>query len=156
MQQDPTLFFHYCPKQIIFSEDKKSVLMARRAGEADYDGVYSFVGGKTETTDGNLLKGLKREKDEEIGASARVKICWSFSCYQAWYRKANGNYMVLPHHVGIFIGGTVDLNKDEYDDYKWVPVEEIGEYNGIPSHAPALQNAQRLLAVLTDEDFEEI
>jgi 8-oxo-dGTP pyrophosphatase MutT (NUDIX family) len=156
MQQDPTLFFHYCPKQIIFSEDKKSILMARRAGEADYDGVYTFVGGKTETTDGNLLKGLKREKDEEIGTSARVKICWSFSCYQAWYRKANGNYMVLPHHIGIFMGGTIDINKNEYDDYKWVPVEEIGEYNDIPTHAPALQNAQRLLAVLTNEDFEEI
>lgn len=156
MQQDSTLFFHYCPKQLIFSEDKKSVLMARRAGEADYDGVFSYVGGKTETTDGSLLQGLKREKDEEIGASARVKICWSFSCYQAWYRKANGNYMVLPHHVGIFMGGTIDLNKDEYDDYKWVPIIEIEHYNDIPTNVDALHGAVRLLEILKDEDFEEI
>jgi 8-oxo-dGTP pyrophosphatase MutT (NUDIX family) len=156
MQQDPTLFFHYCPKQIIFSEGKQSVLMAHRAGEADYGGVYSFPGGKTETTDGGLLQGLKREKDEEIGASAKLKICWKFSCYSAWYRKKNGNYMILPHHVAIFTGGTIDLNKNEYDDYKWVPIEEIDQYNQIPTHAPAVRAALRLLSILEDGDFEEI
>lgn len=154
--QDPTLFFHYCPKIIVFSRDKKSVLLARRAGEADYDGVYSFIGGKTETTDGGLLEGLKREKDEEIGPDVRLKICYMMSCYQVWYTKKNGNSMVLPHHIAIYQGGDVRLNPDEYDDYRWVPVDDIEEHVQIPANAPAVRAAVRLLSILQDSDFVEI
>jgi hypothetical protein len=80
------LFFHYCPKLIVFSKDKRSVLMARRTGEADYDGVYTFIGGKTEVPDGGLLAGLQREKNEEIGSDAKLKVCYLMSCYQVWRR----------------------------------------------------------------------
>lgn len=38
------------------------VLLAKRRGEADYDGVFSFIGGKLESTDGGLVQGLRREK----------------------------------------------------------------------------------------------
>lgn len=41
--------------------------MAKRKGKNDYDGTYSFVGGKMETSDNGILEGLKREKNEEIG-----------------------------------------------------------------------------------------
>ena len=154
--QDPTLFFHYCPKIIVFSTDKKSVLLARRAGEADYDGVYTFIGGKTETTDGSLLAGLQREKDEEIGKDAKLKICYMMSCYQVWYTKHNGNSMVLPHHIAIYQGGKIELNPGEYDDYKWVPVEDIDQHAKIPANPPAVRAALRYLPILSDEDFVEI
>jgi NADH pyrophosphatase NudC (nudix superfamily) len=153
---DPSLFFHYCPKIIVFSKDKKSILMARRTGEADYDGVYTFIGGKTETTDGGLVAGLKREKDEEIGQGAKLKICHLMSCYQVWYTKKNGNSMVLPHHIAIYQGGDIKLNPEEYDDYKWVPVDQIENYAEIPANAPAVRAALRLLPILTEEDFVEI
>ncbi|HTH72481.1 MAG TPA: NUDIX domain-containing protein [Candidatus Pristimantibacillus sp.] len=154
--QDPTLFFHYCPKLIVFSEDKQSILMARRAGEADYDGVYTFIGGKTETTDGTLLAGLQREKNEEIGTEAKLKICYMMSCYQVWYTKKNGNSMVLPHHIAIYQGGEIKLNPGEYDDYKWVPLDEIEQHAGIPENPPAVRAALRYLPILTDDDFVEI
>lgn len=154
--QEPHLFFHYCPKQIIFSADRQSVLLARRAGEADYEGAFSFIGGKTETTDGGLLEGLQREKNEEIGEDVRIKICWSMSCFQAWYRKKNGNFMVLPHHVAIYLGGQIKLNPYEYDAYKWVPIAEIDQYDQIPNTPPAVHAAMRLLAILNENDFVEI
>ncbi len=154
--QDPTLFFHYCPKLIVFSLDKKSVLLARRAGEADYDGVYSFIGGKSETIDGSLIAGLRREKNEEVGAEAKLKICYLMSCYQVWYTKKNGNSMILPHHIAIHQGGEIKLNPGEYDDYKWVPVDEIDNHVQIPANAPAVRAALRYLPLLTEDDFVEI
>jgi 8-oxo-dGTP pyrophosphatase MutT (NUDIX family) len=154
--QDST-FFHYCPKQIVFSADKKAVLLARRKGEADYDGIFSFIGGKTETTDGGLLEGLRREKNEEIGAEARIKICWSMSCFQTWYRKKNGNYMVLPHHIAIYHGGEIKVNPAEYDAYEWVPVSKIDSFEPqIPTTPVAVHAALRFLPLLTDDDFVEI
>jgi len=154
MLTDP-LLFQYCPKQIVFSADKQSVLLARRAGEADYDGVFSFIGGKTETTDGGLLAGLQREKNEEIGKQARLKICYTMSCYQTWFTKANGASMILPHHIAIYQGGDIVLN-GEYSEYKWVPIAEIDQYNQVPTVPPAVRAALRYLPILSDSDFEEI
>ena len=154
--QDSTLFFHYCPKLIVFSKDKKSVLLARRAGEADYNGVYSFIGGKTETTDGSLLAGLQREKNEEIGPDAKLKVCYMMSCYQAWYTKKDGNSMVLPHHIAIYQSGDIALNPQEYDDYKWVPVDDIDKHALIPANPLAVRAALRYLPMLTDADFVDI
>lgn len=59
---------------IVFNQDFSAVLLAKRQGEQDYDGVFAFIGGKLETTDGGLIEGLRREKDEEIGADARVSV----------------------------------------------------------------------------------
>ncbi len=154
--QEPNLFFHYCPKIIVFSKNKKSILLARRAGEADYDGVFGFIGGKTETTDGGLLQGLQREKNEEIGKEARLKICYMMSCYQGWYTKKNGNSMVLPHHIAIYQGGDIKLNPKEYDAYKWVPIEEIDKYNEISATPLAARAALRFLPLLSEGDFVEI
>ncbi|HSW66148.1 MAG TPA: NUDIX domain-containing protein [Bacillota bacterium] len=157
MQARDPLLFHYCPKQVVFSKDLKSVLLAKRAGEADYDGVFSFIGGKTETTDGGLLAGLKREKDEEIGAEAKLKICWSMSCYQTWFVKSNGKTMVLPHHVAIHTGGDIKINPDEYSECRWVPVADIDIFEPLIGTTPAAVHAAlRLLPILTDDDFDEI
>jgi 8-oxo-dGTP pyrophosphatase MutT (NUDIX family) len=155
--QDKALFFHYCPKQIIFSKDLKTVLLAKRTGEADYDGMYTFIGGKTETTDGSLVGGLIREKDEEIGKDAKLKICVGMSCYQVWYRKKNGNYMILPHHVAIFQGGEITLNNDEYATYAWVPVGKLRTVEPLlPEVEKAVFAALRMLPILVDSDFVTI
>ncbi len=152
-----TRLFQYCPKIILFSEDGQSVLLARRRGEQDYDGVYTFIGGKTETTDESLLAGLKREKDEEIGTQATVKICWNTSCYQVLFRKKDGNSMVIPHHVAYYLGGEISLNSQEYDDCQWVPVAKMKDLQPIVSNIPdAVYAAQRLQSILGEGDFETI
>jgi len=68
------LLFQYCQKLVLVSEDKQRALLARRKGEADYDGTFSFIGGKMETTDTSLLDGMRREKEEEIGTDALVEV----------------------------------------------------------------------------------
>lgn len=152
-----TTLFQYCPKLIIFSADRSAVLLAKRKGEADYDGTFSFVGGKSETTDGRLLAAIKREKTEEIGSAAKVKVCWTMSCFQAWFQKASGQSMVLPHHVAIYQGGDIQLNEGEYAEFRWVPIAELDALMPKVENIPAaVAAAQRLLPVLNDDDFEEI
>jgi 8-oxo-dGTP pyrophosphatase MutT (NUDIX family) len=156
MLNDPTLF-QYCPKLVLFSEDRQSVLLARRQGEADYDGTFTFVGGKTEATDGDLLAGLQREKNEEIGKAAQVDVCWRISCYQVWFQKQSGQSMVIPHHVALYRGGEIELNADEYAEYRWVPVAGLASFEPIVANIPdCVAAAQRLLPVLGPDDFSRL
>ena len=57
---NPNLLFQYIQKLVVLSSDRQSVLVAKRKGEADYDGTFSFIGGKMETTDESLIAGMKR------------------------------------------------------------------------------------------------
>jgi 8-oxo-dGTP pyrophosphatase MutT (NUDIX family) len=149
--------FQYCPKLVLFSADRQSVLLARRVGEADYDGTFSLVGGKAETTDESLLAAIKREKDEEIGPNAKVRVCWRMSAYQVLFRKKDGNAMVLPHHAAVFADGEIVINPEEYTEYRWVPITELATFKPMVENIPdVVQAAQRLLAILSDDDFDVI
>lgn len=114
------------------------MLLAKRKGEADYDGTYSFIGGKMETTDESILAGMKREKDEEIGAGAKVKVLPN-ETYNLLFRKKDGNSMVLPHIAGVYVSGEIQLN-DEYSDYRWVPINELESFE------PKIENIPQLTA----------
>lgn len=122
----PNLLFQYCQKLIILSADKQSVLLAKRKGEADYDGIFSFIGGKMETTDADMVTGMKREKNEEIGIDTKVKIL-PYETYNVFFRKKDGNSMILPHIAGIFVSGNILIN-EEYSEYKWVPIAELNSF----------------------------
>jgi 8-oxo-dGTP pyrophosphatase MutT (NUDIX family) len=149
--------FQYCPKLIVFSEDRKSVLLARRQGEADYDGTFSFIGGKSETTDESLIAALKREKDEEIGIAAKVRVCWTMSCYQVLFHKKDGNTMIVPHHVALYAGGDIELNPEEYAERVWAPIDTLDQRKDIIENIPdAIAAAQKLMPILDNKDFAEI
>lgn len=118
-----TTLFQYCQKIVLFSADLSSVLLARRKGEADYDGVYSFVGGKMETTDTSFVEGLRREKTEEIGHMCSVRVYPTYTTARL-FQKADGTSMVLPHVFAVFESGEIVLN-GEYSDFVWVSVSDI-------------------------------
>src|SRR5579859_7586260 len=101
MRPDTTLF-QYCQKLVVLSADKQRVLLAKRKGEADYDGTFSFIGGKMETSDDDLLAGMKREKDEEIGPDAKIQVLADES-YNLLFRKKDGNCMVIPHIAALYV-----------------------------------------------------
>jgi 8-oxo-dGTP pyrophosphatase MutT (NUDIX family) len=153
MQQNT--LFQYCQKLVILSSDRKSVLLAKRKGEADYDGTFSFIGGKMETTDASLVAGMKREKDEEIGSSNVVKVLPN-ETYNLLFRKKDGNSMVLPHVAGYFESGTITLN-EEYSEYQWVPLVELAEFEPKISNIPEMALwAEQKLSQAADTDFVEI
>jgi len=152
----PHLFFQYCPKFVLFSEDWASVFLARRKGEVDYDGTFGFIGGKMETTDADIQEGMYREKNEEIGSDAKVRLCLTFS-YPILFRKKDGSSMIIPHHIAQFIGGEIKLNDDEYSEYRWVPLKDLESFEPKIENIPTVVDwALRIKPLLTDKDFVEV
>lgn len=149
------LLFQYCQKLVIISADKQSVLLAKRKGEADYDDIFSFIGGKMETTDETVVDGMKREKDEEIGPGVKVKILPDETT-NVFFRKKDGNSMILPHIAGVFVSGDIVLN-EEYSEYKWVPVAEIDSFGPKIENIPdSVKWALAKIARSTENQFVEI
>lgn len=118
--------FQYCQKIVVYSKDESSVLLCRRKGENDFDNVFSFIGGKMEITDVNIINGLKREKNEEVGRNFKIKIFPTF-CTTLSYVKKDGHTMILPHYYAIHKSGHVKLNS-EYSEFKWVPLKDISTF----------------------------
>ncbi len=149
------LSFQYCQKLVVLNTSLDTVLLAQRRGEADYDDVFSFIGGKMETTDRSLVAGMQREKNEEIGPHARVKVLPNES-YNVLFQKKDGNSMVLPHIASIYLEGDIQLN-DEYSSYAWVPLDALETFEPKIETVPAAAAwALGRLSVAFEADFVEI
>jgi len=144
--------FQNCQKIVVFRDNNTKVLLAKRKGENDFDGVYSFVGGKMETTDGGILEGLKREKNEEIGENIKIKI-WPVFNTMNFFVKKDGSNMVLPHYYARYESGEIKLN-EEYEDYKWVEVEKLSKFEPkIPTVELMVKNLLRLVEIIKEEEL---
>lgn len=121
-----TTHFQYCQKTVIFSEDFSRILLAKRIGEADFEGKYSFVCGKMETTDASIVDGIRRELHEELGKNIQVTVYPTYTV-NVYYTKKDGNGMILPHILAVFHGGKIQLN-EEYSEYSWVPLVELEDF----------------------------
>lgn len=134
---DNLTHFQYCQKLVVIDKKTNSVLLARRKGEADYDGVYSLIGGKMETTDGGIIEGMRREKEEEIGKKAVVYVAANVS-YNVFFKKSDGNSMILPHYYAEYEGGEIEIN-EEYSDYKWVKLDDLKTFE------PKIENIPEII-----------
>jgi 8-oxo-dGTP pyrophosphatase MutT (NUDIX family) len=136
MASDPQFMFQYIQKLVILSPDHSNVLLAKRKGEADYDGTFSFIGGKMETSDPSIIAGMKREKDEEIGPGTVVRILPPES-YNVLFRKKDGNTTICPHIAGVFVSGDIILS-DEYSEYQWVALAELDQFEPKIPNIPSI------------------
>ncbi len=118
--------FQYCQKIVVLNEALDSVLLAKRKGESDFDGIFSFIGGKMEVTDGSILAGLRRERDEEVGSACKIDVLLTCT-NNTYFVKKDGSHMILPHYPAIYRGGEIIIN-DEYSEYQWVPLAELKEF----------------------------
>lgn len=150
-----TTLFQYCQKIVVFNEDDNSVLLAKRKGEADFDGTYSFIGGKLETTDGGLIRGLQREKNEEIGKDVELDV-FPYASYNEYYMKKNGQAMVLPHIYAIYRGGDIHIN-EEYSDYAWVKISDLETFGPkIDTVLPMVKNMIKIKQIADSTDYVRI
>lgn len=147
--------FQYCQKIVIFSSDLKKVLLCKRKGENDYDGVYSFVGGKMEYSDKDIVSAIEREKNEEIGEDFKVKLYHEFS-NNLTFKKKDGSYMILPHYFAKHLQGEVRLN-DEYSEYRWVEIEDLEEFEPKIKNIPkSVNKLLKLGKIIEDDDLDII
>lgn len=150
-----TLLFQYCQKIIVFNDDCTKVLLAKRQGEQDYDGVYTFIGGKLETTDGSFIEGLRREKNEEIGVEARVSVLPTVT-YNVYFQKKDGNHMVLPHYAATYTGGDITIN-EEYSDFVWAGIQELQEFKPKIENIPYLVDwAKKIIDIANEDEWVEL
>jgi len=148
------LNFQYCQKIVVFDKEDR-VLLAKRKGEADYDGTFSFIGGKMEVADGGILEGVRREKQEEIGHRA-ILLAAPHLSFNVYFTKSDGSAMILPHLYAEYVDGPIELN-EEYSEYQWVPIADIDNFEPkIETIPSAIKYAKRLQRIITPEDLSEI
>lgn len=147
--------FQVCQKIVVFSQDRKSILLCKRKGEADYDGVFSFIGGKMEAGDTDLVQSLKREKSEEAGESFVIRILPTYTV-NLFFVKKDGSRMILPHYYALHESGEVVLN-DEYSEYQWVAIDGIDSFEPkIPTIPDAARQLMRLQPLVHDDELVRI
>ncbi len=132
--------FLYCQKIVVFSSDMNSVLLCKRKGEEDYNKIYTFIGGKMETTDKDIVVAMQREKNEEVGEGFKIELCPQFSINLS-FQKKNGDFVILPHYYSRHLSGDVRLN-EEYSNYKWVDIDSLSFFE------PKIDNIPRVVKTL--------
>jgi NADH pyrophosphatase NudC (nudix superfamily) len=153
---DPKYNFQFVQKLVLFSDDWSTVLLARRYGEADYDGVFSFVGGKMEASDESIIASLSREKTEEVGPNLQVAV-YPLASNNLLFRKSDGNNMIIMHYLARCTSGDAALNKDEYSEYRWVPIDDLGTLEPIIPNIPSMVKwALQLKAIVAPADYVQI
>jgi 8-oxo-dGTP pyrophosphatase MutT (NUDIX family) len=136
----------------VFSKDFKEVLLCKRKGEADFDGIFSFIGGKMEVTDLTVLDGMQREKNEEIGVGAKIKLFPKFSSNLSFIKK-DGNSMILPHYLAVFVEGDININ-EEYSEYKWVGIDDLKSFEPKIANIPDIvETLLRLVPDINENEF---
>ncbi len=143
--------FQYCQKIVVFDKNNSRVLLAKRVGENDFDRTFSFIGGKIETTDPNPIEGMRREKNEEVGADFKISLYPLFSTAN-YFIKKDGNCMILPHYYAKYLSGEINLNQ-EYSEYKWVEVDKLETFEPKIDNIP--DYARRLLALMRMMDEKD-
>lgn len=147
-----TTLFQYCQKIVVLSKDKTKVLLCKRKGEADYDGVFSFIGGKMETTDTSIIEGIRREKNEEVGIDFKIQLLSTYSMNMLFH-KSDGNAMILPHYLGIHEEGDIQLN-EEYSEYMWVHMDSLEAFEPkIPNIPDVIQGLLPLINFVQDTSY---
>ena len=147
--------FQYCQKIVVFSQDFTKVLLCKRKDEADYNEVYSFIGGKMETTDEDIITAIQREKNEEVGKNFKVKIYTEFS-NNLIFKKKSGDYMILPHYLSIHVGGDIQLN-EEYSKYQWVNITDLEQFEPKIKNIPeSVNKLLKLKTIMGDKNLKVI
>jgi len=144
--------FLYCQKIVVFSRDMNSVLLCKRKDEEDYDKIYTFIGGKMEVTDKDIVAGMQREKNEEVGESFKIELCPQFSI-NLNFQKKNGDFVILPHYYSRHLSGDVNLN-EEYSNYKWVDINSLSSFEPKIDNIPkVVKTLLKLKAIINPEDL---
>jgi hypothetical protein len=61
--------------------------------------------------------------------------------------------MVIPHYLGVYKEGDVDLNTKEYSEYAWVAVADLDAFEPKIKNIPDMvRQVLRLKEVFKDED----
>jgi 8-oxo-dGTP diphosphatase len=121
---------------VIFHQDK--VLIVKRVSNDFLGGIYEIPGGHVDINE-TIYGCLIREVKEETGLNVNNILGYlGFFDYESKNKKLTRqfNFVVSVKNVN-----SVRLNPAEHEDYKWISVKEINNYNLTPPVKKVIQNA---------------
>jgi len=98
--------------------DKKRVLLVKRANTVQEPGLWSLPGG-TKRENETLEQCLIREIREELGC---LTIKYSF--FKSYKIKKNTKTIIANYYTGL-IRGHIKINKQELSDYQWLAKKDL-------------------------------
>lgn len=114
----------------ILQNDDKILIAKKREGKP-LAGFYEFPGGKVEEGE-NPEDSLVRELMEEMSIKVTVKDYVGKSIYDY----GNGKVIELLGYTAEIIEGDIVLT--DHDEYRWVTLEEVRNYNIAPADIPLI------------------
>ncbi|MCD2503097.1 (deoxy)nucleoside triphosphate pyrophosphohydrolase [Clostridium sp. NSJ-145] len=114
---------------ILQNDDK--ILIAKKKEGKPLAGFYEFPGGKVEEGE-NPEDSLVRELMEEMSIKVTVKDYVGKSIYDY----GNGKVIELLGYTAEIIEGDIVLT--DHDEYRWVSLEEVCNYNIAPADIPLI------------------
>lgn len=114
---------------ILQNDDK--ILIAKKKEGKPLAGFYEFPGGKVEEGE-NPEDSLVRELMEEMSIKVTVKDYVGKSIYDY----GNGKVIELLGYTAEIIEGDIVLT--DHDEYRWVTLEEVRNYNIAPADIPLI------------------
>ena len=120
---------------ILEKEDK--ILIAKKREGKPLAGLWEFPGGKIEK-DEIPEESLVRELMEEMDIKVRVKDYVGESIYDY----GNDKIISLKGFKAEIIEGEIKLT--DHDEYKWITIDEINNYNLAPADIPLINKLKNL------------
>lgn len=138
----------------IVVKEGKFLITKRSLKKKRFPGKWTVPGGKLETDDyvnlpkdtefywyNVLEKVLKREVKEEVGIEiTNVEYVTSLATIHS-----DGSPSLVISCLADYVGGEVTLQEDEADEFKWVDIEEAGNYDLIDGIYDELKMAAKKL-----------
>jgi 8-oxo-dGTP diphosphatase len=109
---------------IIFNKEDKVLIGQRGSNARDDEGMWDFPGGQVEFGE-SCNEAIKREMKEEFGI--QIEIIEIINFVEVIESK---KHWVGPTYIAKLISGEAKpLEKDKFNDFKWVDITEIEKLN---------------------------
>jgi len=96
----------------IITDDKKRVLLVKRASSEEEPNLWSLPGGTKENNE-TLEQCLIREIKEELNSLIK-----KYHFFQSYTVKSNNKIVTASYYTGL-INNSIKLDKQESSDYRW-------------------------------------
>lgn len=117
---------------LLFNDDK--ILIAKRKPEGHLPLYWEFPGGKIDTGE-TPQQSLAREIKEELGITIEVG-----EHFETVFHEYTRGKIELMAYKAEWLDGEISLM--EHVDYRWVPIEELGDYELSPADVPIAKKLQ--------------
>lgn len=113
------------PILLRIENNKKQVLLARRANTGYMDGMWDFAGSGHVDKNETAMQAVKREAKEEIGIIVELKDINFVHLSHRLGKNGNRTYYDIYFSIEKFVGEPIIAEPDKCSDLKWFDIEYL-------------------------------